>query len=88
MLARLGFVHKPLHQTRQLLLADVLAAESLLELWAALVQRSAADEAGHVHHTAWRQNQDRSSDRPLILTEDSSYVLISFHHESVASVKT
>jgi len=48
--ASLGLVHEFLHQCDQLVLCDVLAAETLLELWAAIVQSTAADKARDVHH--------------------------------------
>ena len=49
--AFLSLVHESLHQSHQLLLCDVLAAETLLESRAAIVQRTGADKAGNVHHT-------------------------------------
>lgn len=50
--AFLCFIDKALHQDHQLVLCELLAAETLLQLRAALVQRPGADEAGDVHHTA------------------------------------
>lgn len=50
-LVLLGFIHEALHQSHQLLLCDVLAAETLLEGGAALVKSADADKAGDVDHT-------------------------------------
>lgn len=49
-LALLGLGDELLHQSRQLLLGDVLAAEALLQGGVAVVQSAGADEAGDVHH--------------------------------------
>lgn len=52
MLAFLGLIDESLHQSHQLLLSNVLATETLLESWAALVQGEWSHDAGDVHHTA------------------------------------
>lgn len=51
-LAILGELHEARHEGRQLVFADVLAAETLLQLLAALVQAAHAHEARHVDHAA------------------------------------
>lgn len=51
MFAFLGLIDKSLHQFHQLLLCDVLVAETLLEVQVALLQTTDAVHAGDVHHT-------------------------------------
>ncbi|PWA18542.1 hypothetical protein CCH79_00017216 [Gambusia affinis] len=49
--ALFGRVNESLHQYRQLVLCDVVATETLLEFWTALVQSAGANKAGNVHNT-------------------------------------